>query len=274
MSRVNQIDAAQLDDEIYKVLRNQVTEITKHQPVGKIDEWQPEIDAILKILIWSHSLRVGNATFGQELLNLHYGSLSRLRAWVYLVATVVPAYLQDKLADNRLTDTDAKSKLKPVVDTALNVAKFVSLVNALSFLHRGRQPCIVERLLDISSTPMRGQKPRTIGYSYMTRELLWHGLVELFTLGLPMINYHYLKELFKRVFYRRTPMARNVSQPRMSPTSKCAFCGETPIHPTHAGCEHLFCYYCLYGHFAALSALHCPKCDAELRDTDAQYYVH
>ncbi|CAB0032583.1 unnamed protein product [Trichogramma brassicae] len=64
------IDAVQLDHEIYKVLRTQLDEITKYFAPGKIVEWKPEIDALVKYLIWNYSLNANSTTFGQQLLSL------------------------------------------------------------------------------------------------------------------------------------------------------------------------------------------------------------
>lgn len=273
VSRVNQIDAAQLDEEIHKVLKNQTKEITKYLPVGKIDKWQPEINTLLKVLIWNYSLRHGKSTFGQELLNLHYGNIDATKSKLYLILTVLPAYLRDKLADERFTPQETSFRiLKRTVDIITSFVKFLELANLLLFQHRGIQPRIIEKILGISSSPIKSYEPRSIGYSYMTRELVWHGLMELFTLGLPMINFYYLKHTVKKIFYRGKPTSTVRLLPVMTLATKCPYCNGTPILPSHAGCQHLFCYYCLSAHFAAVSTFHCPECDAELNGQAIETY--
>lgn len=267
VSRINQIDAAQLDDEIYKVLRNQVKRITEHQPVEGIDRWQPEIDALLKFFVWYFSLRRGKSTFGQQLLNLHYQNLNRAKSVLYLILTVVPAYARDKL-----NDSGGTSRLRCWLDRLVNVVKLLQFINLLVFLHRGTQPRVVEYLLGIKSRSTTTHKPRNIGYSYMTRELLWHGLMELFTIGLPMINLYYWKHAVKRLVSRRSRTSVVHSSPKMDANSRCAYCNETPIMPMHAGCEHLFCYYCLTAHFTATDQFQCAECGAQLRREDARTY--
>ncbi|XP_076381748.1 peroxisomal biogenesis factor 2 isoform X2 [Megalopta genalis] len=269
VSRINQIDAAQLDDEIYKVLRSQVKRITEYRPTDGIDRWQPEIDALLKFLMWKFSLYRGKSTFGQQLLNLHYENIDRAKSLFYLILTVAPAYARDKLEGS-----DRARRLAAILDRVANATKLLGFLNFLVFLHRGTQPRVVEYLLGISSRSTTTHKPRNIGYSYMTRELLWHGLMELFTVGLPLINFHYLKHAAKRLLTRgsRGNATTVRAAPKMTVATKCAYCGETPIMPMHAGCEHLFCYYCLTAHFTATNEFLCGECGAKLAVEDARNY--
>ncbi|XP_076161135.1 peroxisomal biogenesis factor 2 [Ptiloglossa arizonensis] len=267
VSRINQIDAAQLDEEIYKVLRNQVKKITDYQPVERIDRWQPEIDALLKAFVWSFSLRTGKSTFGQQLLNLHYERLTRAKSIWYLILTVGPGYVRDRLLDSARIE-----KLTTIFDRVAYLVKFLEFVNLLVFLHRGTQPRIVEYFLGIASRSTTTHKPRNIGYSYMTRELLWHGLMELFTTGLPMINFHYLKHALRKLASRKKRSVALISFPIMDSTTKCPYCNDTPIMPAHAGCRHVFCYYCLKAHFTATNEFQCSECGAQLCTENMKMY--
>lgn len=272
ISRINQIDAAQLDTEIYKVLKNQAKEIARYSAPGKIDKWQAEVDAVLKFFIWKFSLQQDSSTFGQRLLNLQYANINHRKAVLYLILSVLPQYLKDKLANENLSERGAIAwALKSLVDWTVNVVNLLELVNLLFFLHRGVQPRVIEFLLGLSSQSITTHRPRIIGYSYMTRELLWHGLMELFTIGIPMINFHYLKHTVMRLWRRAKPSSELF--PVMNAATKCAYCYEDLILPSHAGCEHLFCYYCLQAHFTAMSVFQCPTCDAELHAEDMKRYT-
>lgn len=272
VSRINQIDAAQLDTEIYKVLRDQTKEIARYSAPGKIDKWQAEVDVVLKFLIWKFSLQRGSSTFGQRLLNLHYANINQRKAVLYLILSILPQYLKDKLANENLSERGAIARaLKSLVDWMTNAINLLELVNLLFFLHRGVQPRVIEFLLGLSSQSITTHRPRIIGYSYMTRELLWHGLMELFTIGIPMINFHYLKHVVTRL-WRRPELSRGLF-PVMNAATKCTYCYEDLILPSHAGCEHLFCYYCLQAHFTAMSVFQCPSCDTELRAEDMKRYT-
>ncbi|XP_020287867.1 peroxisome biogenesis factor 2 [Pseudomyrmex gracilis] len=271
VSRINQIDAAELDLEIYNVLKNQTKEITKYTPPGMIDKWQAEVDVILKFLIWKFSLHHGSSTFGQRLLNLQYANISEKKAVLYLILTVLPHYLKDKLSTVSSSDHVIVQKLKVFVDWTANVIGLIEIVNLLVFLHRGIQPRVIELILGLNTRSITTHRPRIIGYSYMTRELLWHGLMELFTVGLPMINFHYLKHVVTKL-WRRKPTIRR-SYPVLDASTKCVYCGENPILPSHAGCEHIFCYYCLRAHFTAMRAFSCPGCNVELHTEDMKRYT-
>lgn len=274
VSRINQIDAAELDTQIYKILKNQTKEIARYSAPGKIDKWQAEVDVLLKLLIWKFSLQRGSSTFGQRLLNLHYANINQKKAVLYLILSVLPQYLKDKLANENLSDRGVLVQgLKSLVDWTSNVVGLLELINLLYFLHRGVQPRAIEFLLNLSSQSITTHRPRTIGYSYMTRELLWHGLMELFTIGIPMINLHYLKHAVTRLWRRTEPATVSRSFPVMDAATKCAYCDENPILPSHAGCSHVFCYYCLQAHFTAMSVFQCPSCDTELRVEDMKRYT-
>ncbi|XP_050471651.1 peroxisome biogenesis factor 2 [Bombus huntii] len=267
VSRINQIDAVQLDEEIYKVLRNQAREIGKYQQTEKIDRWQPEIDALLKFFIWNFSLRHGKSTFGQQLLNLHYENITSAKSILYMLSTIGPAYVRDKLVDS-----GANRRFTILLDRVANVLKLFEFINLLIFMHRGTQPRIVEYILGIASSSTTVHKPRNIGYSYMTRELLWHGLMELFTTSLPMVNFHYLKHTMKKLFTRSKAVDLQGVLPTMNLSTKCAYCTDTPILPVHAGCQHIFCYYCLNAHFTVMVEFQCPECSTRLYATSMKTY--
>lgn len=278
VSRINQIDAAELDIEIFKLLKEETEEIARYSAPGKFDKWQVEIDAALKILIWKFSLQQGSSTFGQRLLNLHYNNLNQKKAILYLLLTVLPQYVKDKLANENLSAYgETAYKLKLLVDRISSVIDLLQLINLFFFLNRGIQSRMIEFLLGLSTQSITTNKPRNIGYSYMTRELLWHSLVELFTVGIPMINFHYLKHTMRKLWQRVTMQQQQQQDIKLLPTmdvsTKCAYCEENPILPSHAGCQHIFCYYCLKAHFTAMSTFHCPKCDAELYTGNLQRYT-
>lgn len=54
----------------------------------------------------------------------------------------------------------------------VNILKAASFLNLLLFLHQGKYPTLTQRFLNLSQESTR---KRNIEYTYMTRELLWHG---------------------------------------------------------------------------------------------------
>ncbi|XP_012261356.2 peroxisome biogenesis factor 2 [Athalia rosae] len=264
VSRINQVDASQLDNEIYNILRQQGMEISKLCAPGVIGKWQPEIDALIKIAIWNYSLKAGNSSFGQQLLNLHYDRYNEKKAIFYLILSVVPKYLQQRIIDSWLISNSGDyHRVKRFIDWVTTTTQLLAFTNILLFLNQGNQPNLIERILGIYNQPTKSHRPRDIGYSYMTRELLWHSFIELFTIGLPMLNIHFIKQKIKRMWIRRR-MAKGFIAPQMKIDTRCPECDQSPNLPRHAGCEHIFCYYCMKARFTIDNIFECPACGVEL----------
>ena len=275
VSRINQIDATQLDHEIYEIFRTQTKKVTKYIQPGKIDKWQPEFDILIKFIIWYYSLRNGSSTFGQQLLNLRYGNFSQKKAFLYFLLTALSKYAKERLVESQFVVIPRNNDhVRSYLEWAANIIHFIELFNLLLFLHRGTQPQLIEKILGISSQPAQLHKPRSIGYSYMTRELLWHGLIELFTVGLPMVNFYYIKQKWNQLWSRRRKLDKIPKiSPQMNQWTNCPHCNQRPILPRHAGCEHVFCYYCLQAHFMATDTFPCPECGTNLNSSDMSLYV-
>lgn len=275
VSRINQLDADQLDTEIYRIFTSKSQEISRQLTPGITDKWTPEINAGLRTIIWIFSLGTGKSTFGQKLLDLTYVNLSRKKAIMFMLLSVIPKYLEDKYLDpNRLLMTKKDKLLKKYIEKLKNILSIISFMNLLVFLNRGIQSSLLERILGISSETVASYKPRTIGYSYMTRELLWHGLMELFTTGLPMVNFHQLKRAIQSlIFPKKNKEKKDKISPKiMTINTRCPYCNETPILPCHAGCQHIYCYYCMKAHFEATKVFDCLACGVELQSNYLKTY--
>lgn len=274
VSRINQLDALQLDEEVRRIFVTRVQEIARLFTPGITEKWSPEITAALRSVIWIFSLGTGNSTFGQKLLHLTYVNLTRRKSLIFLIVSVLPKYLEDKYVhNNRITVTQCDKQLKKYVEQLINIFSLVNFINLLMFLNRGTQPIILERFLGIFSRNIAETRARTIGYSYMTRELLWHGLMELFMIGLPMINFHYLKRIFMYKFGRLNNKSINAPViPKMNSRTVCPHCDQTPVLPRHAGCNHIYCYYCMSAHFKVAQSFHCVACGTELHSRNMVIY--
>ncbi|KAH0563956.1 peroxisome biogenesis factor 2 [Cotesia glomerata] len=274
ISRVNQLDAGKLDDEIFKIFSSKILESSQFFTPGVIEAWSPEINASLRTVIWVWTLLRGKSTVGQKLLNLIYADLTKNKAALLVILSVVPQYLEEKFLDpNRFVSP----RLRPFVkylDMASTVVNAVSFINLLIFLHRGTQPLLKERLLGIRSCNVTHHVSRDIGYSFMIRELLWHGLITVFGTGLPMINYHYLKQLFRKfISFPGDPKAVINKTPKMDLSTQCPYCELSPILPRHAGCSHIYCYYCMQAHFTAADSFNCLVCGYELNRENMKVFT-
>lgn len=71
----------------------------------------------------------------------------------------------------------------------VNILKAASFLNLLLFLHQGKYPTLTQRFLSLSQESTR---KRNIEYTYMTRELLWHG----FSVGIILFLYYFITLIF------------------------------------------------------------------------------
>ncbi|XP_014214346.1 peroxisome biogenesis factor 2 [Copidosoma floridanum] len=269
VSRINQLDAVQLDNEIYKVLRGQAEEVTKYFAPGKAVKWKPEIDVLVKYLIWNYSLKKNSTTFGQQLLNLSYKNLDRRKALLLFVLSSVPNYLRERFINenfifSRLPTAYQRSRYKGYVDQVDNFLHLLNFIWSFFFLYYGNQSRFVEKILGLRNYSSDMNRPRSIGYSYMTRELLWHGLIELFTIGLPMIDLKVVQRLWNDMWVPKKKEITIVTSCKLESNALCAYCNQLPIFPRWAGCPHVFCYYCLEALFLTMDPYRCPLCNNQL----------
>ncbi|XP_059469909.1 peroxisome biogenesis factor 2-like [Neocloeon triangulifer] len=267
--RITQLDAASLDKEIGSVLKSQVEEIFRSAAPSLINKFEPEIDALLSLLVWKLSVYDRGATFGQTLLDLKYYNSSR-RKKVLLALTIIGGkYFVSRIRSLSRTLTDERNLL--LVEQFFRFGdtffRLANLVNQVVFLTQGKYPGLPERILNMPPTPASDQLNRHVGYSYMTRELLWHSLIELLLFVLPLINYRAWYAKFALFFRPKAEIKDSVS-PVLTLTTTCAICNEKPVLPHHIGCGHIFCSYCLKGNLAASKSFGCPLCGALAEDSD------
>ncbi|XP_041783898.1 peroxisome biogenesis factor 2 [Anopheles merus] len=257
--RVNQLDSIQLDNEITNLLRQQIQNILQVLPPGLLSHLQPEINFVLNSALWNFSIRTHYATFGQQMLSIAYEKdqlPSAKLALHYLLTTVLP-YAKEN-AQFRLTSWSRVQKLLQLAENALVL---FNLVNFFKFLRSGTRPSLVDCLLRINHRSLDGAKRRTIGYSYMTRELVWAGFLELLGFTIPFVNYHALKRKLRNLLRIEAAPQRQDERVELTADTRCAYCNERVILPHHMGCRHVFCYLCLKGNQLADAGFQCNVCD-------------
>uniref|UniRef100_A0A182LWA1 RING-type E3 ubiquitin transferase (cysteine targeting) n=1 Tax=Anopheles culicifacies TaxID=139723 RepID=A0A182LWA1_9DIPT len=256
--RVNQLDSIQLDNEITNLLRQQIQNVLQVLPPGLLSHLQPEINLVLNSALWNFSIRTCYATFGQQMLSITYEKdqlpVEKL-AFHYFLTTILP-YAKEN-CHFRLTSW---SRLQKLIQLAENALVLFNLVNFFKFLRTGARPTLVDCLLRINHRSLDGAKRRNIGYSYMTRELVWAGFMELLGFTIPFVNYHALKRKIRNVLRLESTHRQN-ERVELNADTKCAYCSERVILPHHMGCRHVFCYICLKGNQLADSGFQCNVCD-------------
>lgn len=136
----------------------------------------PEIDFLLRAAIWNFSIRSNSATFGQQLLFMAYDKDQLFKSYniyKHFFFNILIKYIRDNITF-RWTDQE---RLQKWVAYCENVLAICTMVNFFRFLHVGKRPSLVDYTLGLDNISMYGNRRREIGYSHMTRELIWGGFM-------------------------------------------------------------------------------------------------
>lgn len=269
--RVNQLDAAQLDEEIIHLLRSQLNKAFQYFEVGVLTKYEAELNGILRFLVWRFSVYSFDATVGQHMLNMKYTSkgtsnLSLLHKLLFGFCVVGVPYLKERSSEiQRFTDKFLDFKfIWRCINVGEKLLQAFSVLNFLVFLQKGKYPSVLERVLGIHPVFAQRQSIRQVSFEFMTRELLWHGFAEFVFFLLPLINIHKLKNLIVRRF--SSPVSL-VKQPSIKVAChECGICNEPPTAPHQGQCGHVFCYYCIKANSLADPSFPCPLCGAAVGD--------
>lgn len=175
VSRVNQLDAALLDNEISKIIYEQLENVYKQLPPGILSKYQPEIDVVLKSLIWFFSINKNKSTFGQQILAISYhkDKLTRNRLIAHYFLTVFIPYAK-QISQLRLTN---QLKIQNTVSWIECCTKALAVLNFFRFLKIGIYPSLIDYCLKWNHVSENGSRRRNIGYAFMNRELIWTGFL-------------------------------------------------------------------------------------------------
>ncbi|XP_013777289.1 peroxisome biogenesis factor 2-like [Limulus polyphemus] len=267
-SRVNQLDAAALDEELLSLLCGRVNEALKYFKAGLFTSIGPELQALLKLVVWKLTLYSNGSTIGQNLLNLEYKhaestcSLSSRRAILFAFFTVGLPWLKERLEVlvRPFVAAENMSKVRDGVEWIETTIKLGNMLNFLIFLQQGKYCLLSERVLHIRNMSSTVQPLRQVQYEYMNRELLWHGFAEFLTFVLPLINVHRMKNILWRFIFSRKETPTSVETRTYADAATCAVCKKWPIIPHDIGCRHVYCYYCISSNVLAEEQFRCPSC--------------
>ncbi|KUF77361.1 Peroxisome biogenesis protein 2 [Phytophthora nicotianae] len=190
--RVNKWDALILDSEILGLLKAPMKSMFSMFEPGIVDRVKPEIDAVLGAMLFVFTTGVGRPTPGMKLENVRYAPhlLTRHRVGAFFLLSVGVPYVWKRLirylsssrwtargdrSDGGETSRERMLALMKKLETLVITCQFVNL---LIFLRKGTYRSLPERCLGMkmeSITPSTA--PRSINFEYMTRQLLWEGLM-------------------------------------------------------------------------------------------------
>ncbi|XP_028826089.1 peroxisome biogenesis factor 2 [Denticeps clupeoides] len=260
--RISQLDAFELDAALEQLVWSQFSQCFQHFKPGLLTPVEPELKALLQLLLWRFTVYSHGATAGQSLLNIRYRNaqlgarrfrpMSRGQKLRLALCTVGEGWLRER-AHSLFLGLPAESRLLHKARRALaglaGLAKLAGLVNFLLFLQRGAFPSLTERLLGVRAEFRRPRAARDVSFHHVNRELLWHGFAEFLIFLLPLAK-----------AWKLRARAGGPDGPR---GTECGLCGEWPTMPHAAPCGHVFCYYCAKSHAIADIYLTCPKCGVE-----------
>lgn len=284
--RINQLDALELDSALEQLLWTQFSQCFQNCRPGLLTPVEPELRALLQLLLWRFTLYSSSATVGQSLLSLHYHNIlsssaryrplsSRQKLGLALL-TAGASWLQERShslllclglsAGGPVPERDGgllQKGLRNCLTLVSSIAQFTSLINFLVFLKKGHHPVLAERIVGARAVFSKPSVVRDVTYQYMNRELLWHGFSEFLIFLLPLINTRKLKATVSSIVFGGERTNGEGATEWQGVFKECGLCGEWPTMPHTVGCQHVFCYYCIKSHSIAESFLTCPKCGAE-----------
>ncbi|XP_041923835.1 peroxisome biogenesis factor 2 isoform X1 [Alosa sapidissima] len=279
--RISQLDAFELDGALEQLVWSQFSQCFQHFKPGLLTPFEPELKALLQLLLWRFTVYSQSATAGQTLLSIRYRDaasgarryrpMSRRQKLGLALCTVGERWLRERSHSLFLrlpADSYARAGRR-ALELLTGLARAASLLNFLQFLRRGSYPTLAERALGLRAEFSKPQAaPRDVSFHYVNRELLWHGFAEFLIFLLPLVNMWKLKAAVLALF--SPPNASSSSAADDSDASEsanckeCGLCGEWPTMPHSIGCGHVFCYYCIKGHTIADIYFTCPRCGAEV----------
>lgn len=258
VSRVNKLDALQLDSAIDTVLREQTSKLKHGKLGGKLLDAQKYLNLITNSTIWWYSVKRYQSTLGQQLLALKYDPTQLTNRPIlvkhYLIYVLVPQLYKMKSEGTISLGESTFERFLYALETIFLATKIWIFFR---FCHNGQRPTITDNVLgiDLHSTEMK----RTVSYRFMNRELIWNGFMEFLTYTIPLLNWTKIKNQLRRPF-QSTAKERTAVEPKFDFKTLCSFCQERPTMPHHFGCGHIYCYYCLMGNMEADSSFTCVEC--------------
>lgn len=175
VSRVNQLDADLLDNEITKIVHEQLGNVYKELPPGVLSKFQPEIDCLLKSLIWYCSIHKNKSTFGQQILAITYqkDALTKNKQIIHFLLTIIAPYAKE-VGQHRLTN---HLRIQKAIAWVECLVRIFTVINFFRFLKVGVHPSLTDYCLQWNHVSQSGTKMRNVGYAYMNRELVWTGFL-------------------------------------------------------------------------------------------------
>ncbi|XP_066905033.1 peroxisome biogenesis factor 2 isoform X2 [Halyomorpha halys] len=228
----------------------------------------------MKFGMWMVSVDNSKSSFGQQLLHLKYSTDSHIWKLRTLgLLTIGGPYIKERIF-NLSGSNQSLRRVNSLMDGVETLIKILNIFTIVNFLRKGGSPSFLEYILNLIPVSTVPTSKRNVGYAYMTRELIWHGFIELLVIIIPLINYSKLKRKVTKMIRGSVSTEPSSLNCTFSTNSKCVLCGEPPILPHQMGCSHTFCFYCLATNRELDSSFECPECGFNNPESSAMKPVH
>ena len=284
VSRVAQLDSDMLNEEIIKLMREQIEKITTvlgNQASLLLSSYRSEVDLFIRIILWWFTLRLNQPSPGDSLQNLRYRNehkfnLPRLKSLLTLPNDFPTKYqrffhlilqvflpwtwyrLREYAIEERWSENEDTEHRWSVIEAMDRAYRLAFLANFLFFLFDGKYKSLTERILKMRLVPARNESIRAVSFDLINQQLLFEGFTEIILCILPLIDWSAFiraitrwKLIFHELLVRYLPfkLIDESFQNLDSPTRKykCVSCETDPaIMPFRAlPCSHVYCYFCL-----------------------------
>lgn len=269
-SRVSQLDAVELDDELFSLFKSKLTEVFKHAGGSFYPTFEPEIKALLKAVLYGFTVYECGATVGQRLLGLEYftngmslGRITRQQSLALILLGVGLPWFRERCLRLflQVAPPEQRNKVERGISLLETAVRAASIANFVLFLVRGRYCSLGNRIVGVVSGHTARPMLREVQFDFMNRELLWHGFAEFIGFLLPLINMYPAKNLISRKLLHRKLRPTKPCQRTLRDMTECGICGVSPTQPHEIGCKHVFCYYCIASQVTADANYSCPLCN-------------
>jgi peroxin-2 len=253
--RVNQLDAAHLDEEVTSILGSQARGAFKFLAPSLVSWLKPELDALLQLALFRFTVFVDRPTPGHQLQNLRYRNeahaalaeaaaprdpavfvLTRTQKTLYALLSIGGRWAWQRLR-GALTargwrlwpEGSLQRRVAAWVERAEWAYRLASVSNFVLFLWEGRYRSVLERLLRMRLVYAHARASRQLNFEYMNQQLVWQGLAEFLLFIVPLIDFARIKALLLRALgVASAPDARG---------GGCPVCGSTDmVTPYEARC--------------------------------------
>ena len=133
-----------------------------------LDKIGPELDLLLRGIIWKFTILDKQRSIGQELLGIKYNHKKNTQLYGLAGVDILIHYLQQRQTFFLKFVPLSEQTKNLSLHYANIVVGAIKLVNSLFFLRQGLYPNLATFLLDLKPVSTI-EESRSIGYSYMSR---------------------------------------------------------------------------------------------------------